>query len=128
MLVEHRIDDVDEGFVAGEKAMSAREQISFEPSFALVLAQDLHHPAVRRNMVVAGNYFRGRTTVGHLEYRTPAVRRRFVRTENAEGFGVQFDHVADQFALDARSFRTHATGFRNLHRVVSEIRKVQVAQ
>ena len=46
MLVEHGIDDVDEGLVAGEEAVPAGQQIAFEPALALVLAQHLHHPPV----------------------------------------------------------------------------------
>ena len=36
VLVEHRIDDVDECLVAGEQAVSAGEQITFEPALAQV--------------------------------------------------------------------------------------------
>src|SRR5215475_2837837 len=39
VLVEHRVDDVNEGFVAGEKTVTPGKQISFEPSLAEVLAQ-----------------------------------------------------------------------------------------
>ena len=46
MLIEHRIDDVNERFVAGEEAVPAREQITFEPALALVLAQHFHHAAI----------------------------------------------------------------------------------
>ena len=38
VLVEHRIDDVNEGFVAGKKTVAACEQVTFEPAFALVFA------------------------------------------------------------------------------------------
>ena len=54
VLVEHRIDDVDERFVTGEKAVAAGQQIAFQPALALVFAQHLHHAAVRREMVVVG--------------------------------------------------------------------------
>ena len=54
MLVEHRIDDVDEGFVAGEEAVPAGEQIAFEPALAHVFAEHFHDAAVRRDMVVGG--------------------------------------------------------------------------
>ena len=52
MLVEHGIDDVDEGLVAGEEAVAAGQQIAFEPALALVLAEHLHHASVGREMVV----------------------------------------------------------------------------
>ena len=64
VLIEHRIHDVDERFVAGEDAVPAREQVTFEPSFALMLAQHLHHATIRRHMVVGGEHFRGRAAVG----------------------------------------------------------------
>jgi hypothetical protein len=38
VLVEHGINDVDEGFVAREEAVPAGQQITFEPTLALVLA------------------------------------------------------------------------------------------
>ena len=38
MLIEHGIDDVDESLVAGEEAMPAGQQITFEPALAHVLA------------------------------------------------------------------------------------------
>ena len=51
VLIEHRIDDVNEGFVAVEQAVPPGQQVSLEPALALVLAQHLHHPA----LAVPGN-------------------------------------------------------------------------
>jgi hypothetical protein len=39
------------------------EQISFQPALAQMLAQHLHHAAVRSNMVVGGENFRRGATV-----------------------------------------------------------------
>src|SRR6476661_3409995 len=58
MLIEHRIDDMDKGFITGEHAMAARQEIAFEPPFALMLAQHLHHAAIRRHMIVSWNDLR----------------------------------------------------------------------
>ena len=52
VLIEHRVNDVDECFVAGEEPVPSRQQISLQPPLALVFAQHLHYPAIRRNMVV----------------------------------------------------------------------------
>ena len=41
VLVEHRVDDVDERFVAGEEAVPAGQQVAFEPALAHVLARGL---------------------------------------------------------------------------------------
>ena len=45
VLVEHRVDDVDEGLVAGEQAVAAGKDVAFEPAFERVLAEHLHHAA-----------------------------------------------------------------------------------
>src|SRR4029077_3422211 len=45
VLVEHRVDNVDEGFIATKKSMAPSEQIAFQPTLALMLAEYLHHPA-----------------------------------------------------------------------------------
>ena len=47
VLVEHRVDDVDERLVAGEEAVPAGQQIALQPALALVLAEHLHDAAVR---------------------------------------------------------------------------------
>jgi hypothetical protein len=36
-LVEHRVDDVDEGLVAVEEAVAAGQQIALEPALTLML-------------------------------------------------------------------------------------------
>jgi hypothetical protein len=53
-LVEHGVDDVDEGLVAGKKSMPAGEQIAFEPALARVLGEDLHHTPVHGEVIVLG--------------------------------------------------------------------------
>ena len=54
VLVEHRIDDVDEGFVGGEEAVPAGEQIAFQPAFQRVLGEHLHHAAIRGEFAAVG--------------------------------------------------------------------------
>ena len=84
VLVEHRVDDVDEGLVAVEEAVAAREQVALEPALAEVLAQDLHHPAVGGEVVVAVAALGHPGAVGHLEHRAQPVRRGLVGAEDAE--------------------------------------------
>ena len=70
VLVEHRVDDVDEGLVAVEQPVTAGEQVAFEPALALVLAEHLHDPAVGGQVVV------GRDDFGlPLLVRSPRTRR-----------------------------------------------------
>src|SRR5262249_60626795 len=67
MLVEHRINDVDEGLVAREQAVAAGQQVAFEPALAQMLAEHLHHPALRREMHVIGLDLLHPYTLGCLE-------------------------------------------------------------
>src|SRR5262249_43936537 len=52
MLIEHRVDDVNESLVAVEQAMAAGQQIALQPAFALVFAEHLHHTTRGGEMVV----------------------------------------------------------------------------
>src|ERR1700732_1746548 len=54
VLVEHGIDDVDKGLIAGEEAVAAREQITLQPALAHVFAENFQDAAIGRNMVVGG--------------------------------------------------------------------------
>ena len=104
VLVEHRVDDVDEGLVAREEAVPAGQQIAFEPALALVLAEHLHDPPVGGEMVVVGIGFRHPGAVGDLEHVLPAVRVVFVGAEQAEvaRVHVQLHDVAQEAAHQTR--------------------------
>ena len=54
VLVDHRVDDVNERLVAGEEAVSAGQEVAFEPALALMLGEHLHDAAIRREVVVVG--------------------------------------------------------------------------
>ena len=73
VLVEHRVDDVDERLVTGEETVPAGQQIAFEPALTLVLAEHLHDPPVGRQMVVPRLGLRDPGAVGNLEHVLPAV-------------------------------------------------------
>jgi hypothetical protein len=127
VLVEHRIDDVDERLVAREEPVAPGQQVAFEPALALVLAEHFHHPAVRREMVVAGHDLRGRTAVGHLEHGVPAVRVGLVGAEHAEVVGVALHHVADELPC-TRVASASPRPARHRDGIVAEVRHPQVAQ
>ena len=131
VLVEHRIDDVDERLVAVEQPVPAGEQVALEPALALMLAEHFHHaPGGREKFVV--RHGRGLPlAIGHLEHRLQAVRERFVRAEDAEiallrvqlrrrRAGNGPSTCVSPMPRDAR--RGH------VDRVVAEIRHAQIAQ
>ena len=53
--------------------MPARQEIAFQPSLALVLAEHFHHAAVRRQMVVVGKALRHPSAIGDFHRILPAV-------------------------------------------------------
>ena len=124
VLVEHRVDHVDERFVRREETVPTREQVALEPAFQRVLRQHLHHAAVDREFAAFGV---DRQHVGEpglaagLVHRVELVRRRLVRTEHAEVVGVQPQDVAQELAELARiaGFR----GARLFHRARRYSRK-----
>ena len=84
VLVEHGIDDVDEGFVAGEQAVAAGEQIAFEPALAHVLAENFHHAAVGGEIFVDGKRCGFPGFAGDFVEGFEAVGSGFVGAEDAE--------------------------------------------
>ena len=84
VLVEHRVDDVDERLVAVEEPVPPGQQVALEPALAEVLAQDLHDAAVGREMVVGPAALGLPRPVGGLEHRAQAVRGGLVGAEEAE--------------------------------------------
>ena len=107
MLIEHRVDDVDEGLVAGEQAVAAGEQISFEPALAQMLAQHLHDAAVDAEIDVdvfdLGHPFLAGDFVDGFQ----PVRGGLVRAEQPEILLVEIElhHVAQKLAENARRLR-----------------------
>ena len=48
MLIEHRVDHVNEGFIRRKKAVATGKQVAFEHAFHRVLAQHFDNASVRR--------------------------------------------------------------------------------
>ena len=130
VLVEHRIDDVDERLVAVEQAMPPGEQVALEPALALVFAEHFHHaPGGREKFVVR----RGRgvpLAIGHLKHGFEAVGERLVRTKDPEIplLAVQLRHIAQEPPEHMRVADAADPRRGHVDRVVAEIRHPQVAQ
>ena len=111
VLVEHRIDDVDERLVAVEEPMPPGEQVAFEPAFALVLAEHFHHaPGGREKFVV--RHGRGvPLALGHFKEGFQAVGERLVGAEDPEIplLLVQLRHIAQETARAHACRRCRAT-------------------
>ena len=128
MLVEHRIDEMDEGFVAGKQSMPSGQQIAFQPALAGMLGKNFHHPAVRGKMVVVIAGFEHPGSGGSFQYRAKSVGGRLVGAEQPEIVDVLQHHVPEQIAHHPGCFRDDIPGFPDLHFVVPEIRHPEVLQ
>ena len=107
VLVEHRVDDVDERLVAAEEAVAPREQIPFEPALALMLGQHLHHAAVGREVIVGRQNLRHVAAIRDVEHVLPAIGVVLVGAEQAKVARRQIGlhHVAQELAHHARGLR-----------------------
>ena len=110
--------------------MPAGQQVALQPALALVLAEHLHHPAVRAEVVVLRVDVGHVAAVGHLQHVLPAVRVVLVRAEQAEVLALQvlLHDVAEELAHHPRRLGGGRAGAGHLDRVVAEVRHLQVAQ
>ena len=73
MLIEHRVDDVNECFVAIEKTMPSSQQITFQPTLADVFAQHLDNPTGPGEMHVVRLKLFHPVPIGRLKHGIQAV-------------------------------------------------------
>ena len=131
VLAEHRIDDADECLVAVEKAVPAGEQVAFQPTLALVLAEHrVQHAACRRQEFVVLDFSRIPLTIGDFKNCAQKVGKGLIGAEDAEValILIQLGHVAQKLTEHERVLAIHGARGRHLHRVVVEIRHAQVTK
>jgi hypothetical protein len=122
VLVEHRVDDVDEGLVAVEEAVAAGQQVALQPPLAEVLGQDLHHASVRREALVGRCGLRKPGSRRDVEDVSEAVRRRLVRPEEAEVVTVPREHVLQKGAEHPRGLAARRSWARDVDGIGTEVR------
>ena len=115
---------MDKSFVAREEPVSTREEIPFQPSLAQVLAENLHHPAVGRDVVVGLQDLRSGCTVRDVEQVRQAVRGGLIGTKNTDIalIPIQFHHIPNKRPNDSGRFREDRPGAVNLNGMIPEIR------
>src|SRR5439155_15370605 len=88
----------NEGFIAVEYAMATGEQISFEPAFALMLAEHFHDSPLAGEEFITREQFRLPLSIGRFEDRRQAIGDGLVRAEDAEIalFLIELDHIAQE--------------------------------
>ena len=131
VLAEHRVDDANEGLIAVEQPVPPGQQISFQPTLALVLAEHRvqHASGGREEFIIF--YFPGvPLTVGDFKNRAQEIRERLIGTEDTEItlILIQLGHVTQELTQHERILAVNGAGRRHIHRVVAEVRHAQVAQ
>ena len=128
VLVEHRVDDVDERLVAVEQTVPARQQVALEPALAEMLREHLEHAPIAAQSLVRVLALALPGARRRLEHRRQPVRRRLVGADDAEVVGIPRDHVAQEGAEHPRRLAALVTRPGDADGVVAEIRQQQVAQ
>ena len=131
VLAEHRVDDANEGLIAVEQPVPPGQQISFQPTLALVLAEHrVQHASGGREEFIVLHFPGVPLTVGDFKNRAQKIRERLIGTEDAEItlILIQLGHVAQELAQHERILAVHGAGRRHIHRVDVEVRHAQVAQ
>src|SRR5208283_1475846 len=131
MLAEHRIYNANEGLIAVEHPVSSGEQITLQPTLALVFTEHRiqHESGGREEFIIL--YRSGvPLTIGYFKDRPKEIRERLIRTEDPEIslILIQFDHVTEVLAQHKRILTVNGSGRRHIHRVNPEIWHVQIAQ
>ena len=121
---------MDEGLVAVEESVPAGQQIAFEPAFALVLAEHLHDPAGRGEVLVVGNGGGIPLPLGHFEQGFEPVGNRLVGPEDAEVALrlVELGHVTQEGCEHPGVADAAHPARPKIDPVVAKVRHVQVTQ
>src|SRR5262249_46151021 len=107
MLVEHRVDYVDEGLVGGKESVASGEEIAFEHSFHGVLAEHLEDAAIGRQIsaiVVLGKTLLEPELLGYGVKSVEFVGGGLVGTNDTEVGGIPLHHVGEEETERTRVF------------------------
>src|SRR5580704_15806227 len=101
MLTEHGIDDANESLITIEQPVPPGQKISFEPPFALVLAQHgIQNLSGRREEFVVARFAGIPLAIGDFKHRAQQVRKCLIRTEDPEValILIQYSYVTQELA------------------------------
>src|SRR5262245_60270006 len=107
---------MDKRLVRGEQSVPTGEEVAFQPPLARMFAEDLHHPSVRRQVVVLRERLCHPRTICDFEQRIESIRIGFIRTEHPKIAcrEVQFHYVAEKTTHRACRFGEHCSWSLNL--------------
>jgi len=129
MLVEHRIHDVDKGFVTREQAVAAGQQVAFEPPLTKVFAEHLHHATLPRKMDVVGLDLFHPDPLRRLEHIVEAIGCGLIGAHQTKiaTLGIQAHDIAQIGSHHARCFGLRSRWSLDIHSVGAKVRKTELA-
>jgi hypothetical protein len=130
VLVEHRIDDMDESLVAVEDSMPSGEQIALEPALALVLAEHFHHTTGGREKLVVRHGPGIPLALGRFEEGLQAVGECLVGAKDPKIplLIIQLRHIAQETPEHMRVADAAHPWRGHIDSVLAEIRQPQIAE
>ena len=113
MLAEHRIDDANEGLIAVEQPVPPGQQISFQPTLALMFAEHrVQHASGGREEFVVTLFPCVPLTIGSFKDRAQEIRERLIGTEDPKItlLLIQLGHVAQELTQHERILAIDSAG------------------
>jgi hypothetical protein len=131
VLVEHRIDDVNEGLIAVEQPVSSGEQIALQPTLALVLTEHgVEDAPVGREEFIIPIGSGIPLAIGCFKDRAQKIRERLIGTEDPEValIFIQLGHIPQELAQHDRVLAVDSAGGGHVQPVDAEVGHLQVAE
>ena len=128
MLVQHRIDDVNERLVAVEEPVPSGEQVALEPALTHVLGQHLEHAPVPGQAFVRGKHPPPASVCPSPKRRLPGGWTRSHRDEEQEVVRVARDDVLEKRSERARRLCDLTAGLVDLEPVVAKVGQREIAK
>jgi len=128
VLVDHRVDDVDERFVAVKKAMSSREDVALKPTFASVFTEDFHHTASERQIstvFILFEIFAHPDLLASFVYLAKFVGLGLVGAEDAKIVHVARHHISKELGHVSHAGKEGDTRFNFLELIISKIGHIE---
>src|SRR5450759_789440 len=119
--------DHGERFVSRIQAVATGEEVALEPTLAQMLAQDLHHPAIRRDVIIDVENSPDETSLLHLEDVSEPIGIGLVRTKKSKIRGVLVFDEDVTHHLPQLSCRLPPDGSRqtDIDGILAEIRNTE---
>src|SRR5262244_1361801 len=128
MLVEHRVDNVDEWLIAVDEPVPSAQKVSFQPPFHRMLTEHLHDPTLRVQFATVGilrKILSQPNLLCDFVNGFEPVRLGFVWPKDTEAVHVQPHYFFKEFAKSGNVPGLTPTGLFEVDGELAEVRHIQ---